>query len=207
LINDLQKNDYNISSLFKTTNTEQLISYFSSHGISQNEMEAVANSFLYKQLNKGDYFAQEGKTSKQLAFVAKGLFQYFHLKDGKEITTYIAGENTFLASVISFYKQQPGKENIRALANAELYVIQHDALMKLKNENNAFRSFYINALENLLTAMDETRTNLITLTGEERYAFMLREEPKLLQQIPLQYLASILGVTPRHLSRIRNNIR
>jgi len=54
--------------------------------------------------------------------------------------------------------------------------------------------------------MDETRANLMILTAEERYALLLKEEPKLLQQIPLQYLASILGVTPRHLSRIRNNI-
>jgi hypothetical protein len=36
---------------------------------------------------------------------------------------------------------------------------------------------------------------------------MLRQEPHLLQQIPLQHLASMLGVTPRHLSRIRGNIR
>jgi CRP/FNR family transcriptional regulator, anaerobic regulatory protein len=133
------------------------------------------------------------------------LFQYYYAKDGKEITTYIAGANSFLLSLISFYKQQPSKENIKALADAELMMIHYDDLKKLKAHNEAFRSFYIGALENLAVGMDETRSNLITLTAEERYAVLIKEEPALLQQIPLQYLASILGVTPRHLSRIRNN--
>jgi len=119
--------------------------------------------------------------------------------------TYITDANAFLISLMSFYRQKPSKEYIRALADSELWAIHYNDLNKLKAENEGFRTFYIGELENLVVAMDETRSNLITLTAEERYAFMMKEEPVLLQQTPLQYLASILGVTRRHLSRIRNN--
>ena len=138
--------------------------------------------------------------------MSKGLFQYFYLKDGKEITTYVSGANAFLASLNSFFRQQPSKEFVRALAGSELWTLHYDDLTKLKTENEAFRTFYIGALENLSVSMDETRSNLIILTAEERYTLLMKNEPNLLQQIPLQYLASILGVTPRHLSRIRNSI-
>lgn len=185
---------------------EQLLSHFLGKGIPASELSQITASFKFRKISKGDFFAEEGKTSKYLAFITKGLFQYFYLKDGKELTTYITGENSFLLSLNSFYKQQPGKENIRALADAELWQIHYSDLQKLKAESEAFKIFYISALENLVTGMDETRANLMILTAEERYALLLKEEPKLLQQIPLQYLASILGVTPRHLSRIRNNI-
>lgn len=184
---------------------EQLSAYFSGKGISASETAAITAAFSLKKIAKGDYFVQEGKTSKYLGFITKGLFQYYYAKDGKEITTYITGANTFLLSIISFYKQQPSKENIRALSDAELQMIHYDDLVKLKINNEAFRNFYIGALENLAVGMDETRSNLITLTAEERYAVLMKNEPALLQQVPLQYLASILGVTPRHLSRIRNN--
>lgn len=157
-------------------------------------------------MDRGDFFVEEGKTSKYLAFISKGMFQYFYLKDGKEITTYVSGENTFLASVSSFYKQQPSKEYVRALVDAEIWQIHYNDLAILKKESEAFKVFYIAALEQVLAGIDESRSNLIILTAEERYAALLKEEPALLQQIPLQYLASILGVTPRHLSRIRNNI-
>lgn len=141
-----------------------------------------------------------------MAFITKGLFQYFYLKDGKEITTYVTGANAFLLSLSSFFKQVPSHENIRAMTDASILSIHYDEVMRLKKENEAFRSFYMAALENLVVSMDDTRTNLIILTAEERYALLLKNEPDLVRQMPLQYLASILGVTPRHLSRIRQNI-
>ncbi|MBE7170181.1 MAG: Crp/Fnr family transcriptional regulator [Williamsia sp.] len=186
---------------------EKLALYFSAKGISEEEAVQITAAFTYKKIGKGDYFVEEGKVSKYLAFIDRGLFQYFYLKDGKEITTYITGDNSFLLSVISFYRQKPSKEWIRALADSELWMIHYKDLEKLKSTNEAFRTFYIGALENLAVGMDETRSNLITLSAEERYAVLMREEAVLLQKIPLQYLASILGITPRHLSRIRNNFR
>jgi CRP-like cAMP-binding protein len=186
---------------------EQLLSHLIGKGIPAAEVAKITEAFTFKKIAKGEYFTEEGKTSKYLAFITKGLFQYFYSRDGKEITTYVTGANTFLASLSSFYKQQPSKEYVRALADAELWQIHYDDLKKLKAESDAFKTFYIGAMENLVVGMDETRSNLIILTAEERYDVLMKEEPALLQQIPLQYLASILGVTPRHLSRIRNNIR
>jgi len=185
---------------------ESLLTHFTENGIPASDLENIIEAFKYKKIPKGGYFVEEGKTSKYLGFITKGLFQYFYAKDGKEITTYVTGENTFLASLASFYKQEPSKEFIRALSDSELYMIHYGDLTVLKTKSEAFKSFYIGAIENVLIGMDESRSNLIILTAEERYAALLRDEPALLQQIPLQYLASILGVTPRHLSRIRNNI-
>lgn len=188
-----------------TTTLEKLLSYFSAKGIPEREALQITEAFSHKKIPKGNYFVEEGKTSKYLAFIDKGLFQYFYLKDGREITTYITGAHSFLLSVVSFYRQKPSKEYIRALADSELRMLHYNDLEKLKSSHEAFRTFYIAALENLAVGMDETRSNLITLSAEERYAVLMKEEPALLQTVPLQYLASILGVTPRHLSRIRNN--
>lgn len=184
---------------------EQLIAHFKSTGASENDLSDIIEAFRFRKIKKGDHFATEGKTSRHLAYITKGLFQYYYLKDGKEITTYVSGVNTFLTSVYSFFKQKPGKEFIRALVDSELWQIHYDDLTILKTKNETFKLFYIDAIEQTLAGIDESRIKLITLTGEERYASLMKEEPALLQQIPLQYLASILGVTPRHLSRIRNN--
>jgi CRP/FNR family transcriptional regulator, anaerobic regulatory protein len=185
---------------------EKLLSQFLGGGVPVSEISPIADAFTFKKFNKGEYFTEEGKTSRYLAFITKGLFQYFYTKDGKEITTYVSGENTFLASVSSFYKQQPSKEYVRALVDSEVWQIHYDDLAKLKSGSEAFKSFYIGAMEQVVVGIDESRSKLIILTAEERYASLMKDEPALLQQIPLQYLASILGVTPRHLSRIRNNI-
>jgi len=69
--------------------------------------------------------------------------------------TYITDANAFLISLMSFYRQKPSKEYIRALADSELWAIHYNDLNKLKAENEGFRTFYIGELENLVVAMDE----------------------------------------------------
>ena len=44
------------------------------------------------------------------------------------------------------------------------------------------------------------------LSGAQRYEELYKNHQKDIQLIPLQYLASYLGVTPRHLSRIRKSV-
>ncbi len=186
---------------------EVLKSFFTQKGLSENEAEKVSAQFLLKQLKKGDLLVQEGKTSKHLGFIEKGFLQYYMLVDGEEKTTYTAGDNNFAVSLLSFLKEVPARENIRAVVPTAVWLIEKTALNKLLYEIPAFMAFYVGMLEWQMCCIDESRLDAIVLSPQERYLKMMEKEPELLQTIPLQYLASILGVTPRHLSRIRNNIR
>lgn len=181
-----------------------LKSFFLLQGLSDNEAENVSSSFNLKKIKKGDLFVEEGKTSRYLGFIEKGFLQYFISLDGAEKTTYSVGENSFVASLVSFLKQVPARENIRAVVDAEVWVITKTELVRLLNEIPAFKDFYIGILEWQICCIDESRLDGLVLTAQERYLKMMEKEPSLIQQIPLQYLASILGITPRHLSRIRN---
>lgn len=111
-----------------------------------------------------------------------------------------------MTSLIGFYKDVPAQENIRALVKGQIWVISKNAVLRLINEIPKFKDFYIAILEWHICTIDKSRNELIMLTAEQRYDKMLKDEPHLLQHIPLQYLAYILGVTPRHLSRIRKKI-
>lgn len=186
---------------------EKLKSYFESIGFANKELEQVLNAFTIKQYKKNDFFIEEGKTSKHIGLIKSGLFQYYVIVDGNERTTYVSIENTFVSSVMSFISEKPALESIRALSDGEVYLISKSALKKLANELPKFKDFYIGLLEWAVCGIDSSRHDLIVLSAEQRYEKMLREEPHLLQHIPLQHLASMLGVTPRHLSRIRSTIR
>ena len=47
----------------------------------------------------------------------------------------------------------------------------------------------------------------LCLSPEDRYRKILDEDSKLLKNVPLRYLASMLGITPETLSRIRKKIQ
>ena len=184
-----------------------LQSYFLSAGFTDNEAEQIATAFSLKMIPKGEFFVQEGKTSKHLGFIEKGFFQYFITLEGEEKTTYSLGANNFIASLVSFLKEVPSRENIRAVIDSTIWVIGKEAFKKLQQTIPAFKDYYIGLLEWQICCIDESRLDGIVLSAQQRYEKILVKEPEIMQHIPMQYLASILGVTPRHLSRIRNNIR
>ena len=48
--------------------------------------------------------------------------------------------------------------------------------------------------------------DLTTLSAEQRYLKLMKNYPSILQNIPLKYIASYLGINPGSLSRIRKEI-
>jgi len=186
---------------------DKLTAYFKEAGFEEQDLEKIVRAFTLKTYEKDDCFVEEGKHSHYLGFIEYGVFQYYVLSNGEEITTYIGLENTFLASMLSFLHDIPAGENIRALSSSLVCLLNKEHLLSLQDQVKGFKDFYIKLLEWQICCIDKSRLDLLTLSSEQRYDKLLSEEPHLLQQVPLQYLASILGVTPRHLSRIRKNTR
>ncbi|ADB38894.1 Crp/Fnr family transcriptional regulator [Spirosoma linguale] len=186
---------------------EKLRLFFGENGFNPDQQTTIAQSFSRQELTRGSFYLREGQISQQLGFVEHGLFHYFCARDGEEITTYTTGSNGFLVSLSSFLKQRPARESIRALTDGIIWVIQKPSFDQLRREIVSFERFYVGMLEEQINCIDQSRFNLLTLTAEERYQRLMTEEPQLLQDVPLHHLASILGVTPRHLSRIRGQIR
>lgn len=158
-------------------------------------------------MKKGDYFVKEGIISRSLAFLEKGQMQFYSIDtQGEERTTYISLPNTFVASLLSFLREIPARENIRSLTNAVLWTISKEEFNHLKDEIPGYKDFYIALLEWQICCIDNGKIDLITLSADRRYEKLMKEEPELMQQVQLQYIASMLGVTPRHLSRLRSKI-
>lgn len=180
--------------------------YFEAIGFEDEALDTIADAFLLQAFRKNDFIVEQGKVSRHIGFVKSGMLHYYTLTDGDEKTHYVSISNTWFASLLSFIGEIPAPENIRAISNGSVYLISKKDLKSLIQHVPGFKDFYIGLLEASICGIDEARYDLIVLTAEQRYEKMMKKEPHLLQQIPLQYLASMLGVTPRHLSRIRNQI-
>jgi CRP-like cAMP-binding protein len=175
-------------------------------GIQIPVVEKLSTIITQKKLKKGEYLLKEGQVSTQIAFVLEGALQTFFSKEGEEITTYLAGPGKMAVSLSSFLNALPSKENIKALTETIVMIIEKVHIEKLINENEDFKQFYIETLEHQITCIDESRFDLITLTSLERYSKLLSEELSVLQQFPSKYLAATLGITERQMSRIRKKI-
>jgi Mn-dependent DtxR family transcriptional regulator len=57
-----------------------------------------------------------------------------------------------------------------------------------------------------MTYNENRSRELATLSAEERYKKMIINYPGILHNVPIQYIASFLGMKPESLSRIRKKL-
>jgi CRP-like cAMP-binding protein len=167
--------------------------------------DEVLAKFQVLYLKKNDYFVKENEICQDFCFVESGILQHSVLVNDDEKTTYLALRNSVTSSLDSFLNKKPSRKSIKAIADCKLWVVDLETFKDLIENNLAFHQFYYNLIERQICLIDDYRIDLLTLTPEERYQKLLTTEPKLLQEVPLHYLASFLGISSRHMSRIRKN--
>lgn len=172
-----------------------------------HQVPIILNAFKMMELQKNDLFVKEGAVCSYFCFLESGILQHAIQVLGEEKTTYLALKNTATTALNSFKNRVPSRKNIRALSTCKIWVIDFEDFDRLLNENPAFHQFYYHLIENQIFLIDDYRIDLLTLTPEKRYQKLLANEPKLIQQVPLHYLASFLGISSRHMSRIRKNTK
>jgi CRP-like cAMP-binding protein len=166
----------------------------------------VLKKFQVLHLKKNDYFVKENQICQDFCYVESGILQHSILINDEEKTTYLALRNSVTSSLDSFLNKKPSRKSIKAIADCKLWVVDLENFKDLIENNLAFHQFYYNLIEKQICLIDDYRIDLLTLTPEERYQKLLATEPKLLQEVPLHYLASFLGISSRHMSRIRKNV-
>ena len=167
----------------------------------------ILNAFVKKPFRKNEFLVREGAVCGHFCFIESGILQHAIAVDGVEKTTYLALRHSVTTSLFSFLNQSPSRKDVKSIADCILWTIDLPSFQRLLRNNGLFRSFYYQLLERQICLIDDYRIDLLTMTPEERYAKLLANEPKLLQQVPLRYLASFLGISDRHMSRIRRNVK
>ena len=173
---------------------------------SESELDEIVDRFSVLALKKNQLLVAENQVCPYFCYVESGILQHAIVVEAEEKTTYLALRNSVTSSLNSFLNTIPSRKSIKALVDCQLWVIDLESFKDLLANNQSFHQFYYNLIERQIILIDDYRIDLLTLSPEERYKKLLATEPKLLQEVPLHYLASFLGISNRHMSRIRKNI-
>ncbi|SHL39043.1 cAMP-binding domain of CRP or a regulatory subunit of cAMP-dependent protein kinases [Chitinophaga jiangningensis] len=152
---------------------------------------------------------REGDISRRAFFVDKGCLRVWFNHHGRDITCQFMVEGQVVSIADSFRTGTPSSFTIEAIEPTSLRAVHrqdYDALMADLGQDNAFLHEMLNiTFERQLHYMREL-WSFIRDTPQERYQNLLRDRPQLVQRVPQHYIASYLGITPVHLSRIRNKM-
>lgn len=175
--------------------------------LTNDEIDLFEKKVAHKKLRRGDFFIKEGQISKEVGFVTSGLFRSFYYSSLQEEVTYcFTFPNSFVSAYSSFLSQEKTIENIQALTDVDLLIISKDEILKLEQSSTNWLRLFKCIAEQEYIKMEKRIFLLQKETAEQRYRDLLNNQPELLQLIPLNLLSSYLGITQRHLSRIRKLI-
>ncbi len=156
---------------------------------------------------KNKILEEEGKIPGYLYFVVSGFARLFYYNEnGDEVTTHINCPPGFITSYAHFVNQTRSAENLECVTECELLRIKKHDLDQLIQQSPAFKDFSIIVFQQALAYNERRARDLATLSAEQRYLKLLNEQPELLHNVPMQYIASFLGMNAKSLSRIRRKI-
>lgn len=172
-------------------------------GIPSIALPQVLPLFREEQLQKGDFFVKKGGYCKKMSFVLEGYVRYFSFAEGKEVTHWIFWKDQFITEVSSFHLKTPSKWNIQALTDCHLYSISYENYQKLQTLLPRWKVINEVVLVKCFSSLENRVFTFLSMTAEERYQFLFDSHKEIFNQLPLNYIASMLGITPETMSRIR----
>ena len=158
------------------------------------------------KLKRNQFFVEKGKMANYMAFINKGYLRVYFDYESDESTRDIPSVNSFTTAFSSFITKKPSFEVVRAITDCELLLIHRNDLNDLYQKYSVLQLIGRRIMEEMFVRMQKRMYSLLTQNAEDRYKTLLKEKPDFIQNIPLQYIASYLGITSQSLSRLRRNI-
>lgn len=152
---------------------------------------------------------REGKTAQNYYFIEKGCLRLWFDNKGKDTTVQFFFENEGVASLESFQKNIPSMFTIETMEPSVVQVLSKghfNEMLEELGQNPAFLKALMEVSFGRQRHYMNEFLSRIRDTPLERYINLVKERSHIVRRVPQHYIASYLGVTAVHLSRIKNKV-
>lgn len=151
----------------------------------------------------------EGATSQHAIYIEKGCLRTYFNNNGEEKTVQFFFEGEGLSALDSFVNNSPSPFTIETIEPAIVYLLPRKYVLQLLDElthEPDFLMMFMKITAGRLTHYSGEFISFIRDTPEQRYRHLLEERPHIIQRVSQHYIASYLGVSSVHLSRIKSKL-
>lgn len=175
--------------------------------VTDKDCARLIQLFKSQDVKKNEHLFRSGEIVRQVYFIEQGcLRQYYINNNGEERTIYLKVENGWCSELVSFLDNKPTELCLQALENSKLQIINQENWIYAVTQIQSFTMGFIRAQQDTNYMLKKRLAEATVETPEEKYRRFMKEEPLLLQRIPLYHIAAYLAMTPETLSRIRKKV-
>lgn len=171
--------------------------------ISDFAWSEIAKATSVKKLNKGDNFLRVGENACNICFIKTGILREFYVDiNGKETTRRFCKPNEFSGSLADLISNQPSITTITAIIPCELIITSFAAIDELSERDISIMKLLRRIAEWHYIRKSAREHEMLSLNAKARFERFSQQEPFLISAVPRQLIASYLGITQVHLSRL-----
>lgn len=164
---------------------------------------AIAALTSVRSVATGQHLLRAGEHALTILFVLHGLLREYYLDShGRESTRRFCQAHEFSGSLADLLAGGPSAVSIEMLQAGEIIEVDWAALDALSAQHPSLMKLLRRIAEDLYVRKTRREFEMLTLPAAERYRRFALENPKLDAQLPRHLVASYLGVTAVHLSRV-----
>lgn len=159
-----------------------------------------------REFPKKTTLLQQGEVSRHTYFIQSGCIRLWHNNDGVDVSVKFFLANELCASLESFYHDQPSKYELETITPCVVRVATKPEIQQKVEEVPALREYTTSIMVHCMADYQDLFVDRIGKPPEDRYRALIEQDPEILENVPLHYIATYLGITPVSLSRIRKKI-
>jgi CRP-like cAMP-binding protein len=172
--------------------------------ISEDELASFLEHSKIRTFHSQEILNASGKVTNDIYFINSGILRVFITDtSGTEHTTHFALENQFVSDYSSFITQNLSVSTLQAIEKTEIVVIPRKSiewdyahLTEGQKMGRLIAEFYF--------IYPDTRIiNQYARTPKQRYDAITEVFPNIHNRVPQYMIASYLGISPIHLSRLK----
>ncbi len=175
-------------------------------GITGTQVHDLTQLFASSSLKKGEFFSKQGMPCGFLGFLRSGHLRVYASHEDKEVTQWISSPGDFVTDLESIIFKRPAKWNIQALSDCDLFMISSENYRNIDQYISDWDKIEKTFLAKCFLTLEDRVFSFLALDSEERFNAFMKLKPELFNSVPLHYIASMLGMTPETLSRIRRKM-
>lgn len=172
--------------------------------ITEEELESFLNKTSIKTFKRQEIVSMPDSIPNNIFFINKGIIRVFITdSEGTEHTIHFALENQFIADYSNFIKQKPSFYTLQSLEETEVVILSRKTIEWGYNNLTEGQKMGRLVAEYYFIYQDDRIKNTYTRTPKQRYDNITDIFPNIHNRVPQHMIASYLGITPIHLSRLK----
>lgn len=157
-----------------------------------------------RSIPRAGFLLRAGEQAESVYFLVSGLVREFYCDDqGAEHTRRFVREGELSGSLLDLLSLQPAVTYIQALEPTSVLTFSYARFDALCARHSDLQLVARRMIEHLYLCKTQREHAMLALSAEQRLAQWQGEYGAIDPRISRRHLASYLGITPEHLSRLR----